>query len=57
MIFYQNHNLLIYLKTIIITLKILKIVIKKVEKFFKFENSNFDDNLFNIKKIVRELNF
>ena len=57
MIFYQNHNLLMYLKTIIITSKILKIIIKKIEKFFESENSNFDNDLFDIEEIIKESNF
>ena len=57
MVFCQNHNLLMYLKTTMITLKILKIVVKKVEKSFESKSSNSDDNLFDIEKIVRESNF
>ena len=57
MIFYQNYNLLIYSKTTIITLKVLKVIIKKVEKSFEFENSNFNNNLFDIEKIVKKSNF
>ena len=40
-----------------ITSKILKAVVKKVEKFSEFDNSNFDDDLFNIEKIMTESNF
>ena len=57
MIFCQNYNLLMYSKITMITLKILKIIIKKVEEFSESENSNFDNNLFNIEKIVKKSNF
>ena len=57
MIFYQDYNLLIYSKIIIIILKVSKVAMKKIEEFFESENSDFDNDLFNIEEIVRKSNF
>ena len=43
-----------YLKIVIITFKILKTSVKKVENFFESENLNFDDDLLNVEEIVKE---
>ena len=56
-VFYQDYNLLIYFKATMITSKILKTFVKEIENSFESENSNFDNDLLNIKKIVREQNF
>ena len=57
MIFCQDHNLLMYLKTIIIIFKVSKAFIKEVENFSEFQSLDFDNNLLNVEKIVREQNF
>lgn len=53
--FYKNYNLFIYLKAIIITLKVLlktlsKTIIIELNSL-TFNNSNFKNDLLDIKKI------
>ena len=57
MIFCQDHNLLIYSKIAMIIFKISKAFIKEVENSFESKSSDFDDDLLNVEKIVREQNF
>ena len=50
MILYQNHNLLMYLKAVMITFKVSKAFVKEVEDFSEFKSSDFDDDLLNVEK-------
>ena len=58
MIFYKNHNLLIYSKIIIITLKpFRKIIINKIIEDFSKSSSksfNFKNDLSDVKEIQRD---
>ena len=57
MVFCQDHNLLMYSKATMITFKISKAFVKKVENSFESESSDSNDDLLDIEKIVREQNF
>ena len=43
-----------YSKIAMITFKILKTFMKKVENSFESKSSDFDDDLLNVEEIVRE---
>ena len=52
LVFYKDHNLLIYPKTAMIKLKISsKITIKKIDSSNSSKSFNFDNDLFNVEDI------
>ena len=51
LVFYKNHNFLIYFKIAIIRLKTLKVMIKKIDFSNSFKNFDFNNDFFDIKNI------
>ena len=52
LVFYKNHNLLIYFKIIMIKMKTsLKVIVEEINSLNSFESFDSDDDLFDIENI------